>query len=129
MGESIIPPKAYQGTGPTASGRLQQRWDKMYYNIHRNKVRFFDCIASWVIIIHQQVANARAYVDNRPPKEYPHLQERMKFYVMEEHRMAVIQRDNFTLLTKMADIMQGKLRRRIDNWNDYRVMRYWSIFC
>ena len=99
----FVPPKAYQGSAPTASGLLQQRWDKMYWQQHRSRV-----------------ANAKSYVDTSAPKQYPHMQERLKFYVMEEHRAAVIQRDNYTLLTKMADIMEGRVRRRVDNWNKNR---------
>lgn len=63
----------------------------------------------------------KPYVDNKPPKMYPHLHQRLKKYVMEEYRMAMIQRDNYTLLTKMAAVMQGK--GTIDNWNDYKIMR------
>lgn len=69
-----------------------------------------------------QLANMKPYVDCSSPKVYPHLQQRLKKYVAEEYRMALIQRDNYTLITKMAAIMQGK--GTLDNWNNYRIMRW-----
>lgn len=39
--------------------------------------------------------------------------------------MASIQKDNYLLLTRMAEIMQTK--GTIDNYNDYQVKRY-SIY-
>lgn len=60
-------------------------------------------------------------MDNKSPKTYLHLTQRLKKYVMEEQRMASIQRDNYILLSKMAIIMQSK--GTIDNWNDYKILR------
>ena len=41
---------------------------------------------------------------------------------MEEERLAKIQKDNYHLLTRMAEIMQT--RGTIDNYNDYKIKRY-----
>ena len=50
-----------------------------------------------------------------------HLHTRLKKYVMEEERMATIQRDNYHLLTRMADIMHKK--GTLDNVNQYKIRR------
>lgn len=68
-----------------------------------------------------QVENARSYIDNKSPKTYPHLYQRLKKYVMEEQRIASIQKDNYLLLTRMAEIMQTK--GSLDNYNDYEIKR------
>jgi hypothetical protein len=68
-----------------------------------------------------QVASAKSCIDNRPPKAYPHMYQRLKKYAMEEQRMATIQKDNYLLLMRMADIMQKK--STLDNYNDYEPRR------
>lgn len=50
-----------------------------------------------------------------------HLHTRLKKYVMEEERMAIIQRDNYLLLTRMAEIMHKK--GTLDNINNYKIKR------
>ena len=65
--------------------------------------------------------NAKSYVDNKSPKVYMHLHTRLKKYVMEEERMAIIQRDNYLLLTRMAEIMHKK--GTLDNINNYKIKR------
>lgn len=47
--------------------------------------------------------------------------QRLKKYVMEEQRVASIQKDNYLLLTRMAEIMQT--RGTIDNYKDYQIKR------
>ena len=67
------------------------------------------------------MANVKPCVDNKSPKVYTHLHTRLKKYVMEEERMATIQRDNFHLLTRMAEIMHKK--GSLDNVNTYKIRR------
>lgn len=69
----------------------------------------------------KQVYSAKSHVDNKSPKTYLHLHQRLKKYVMEEERMATIQKDNYDLLSKMANVMQS--HGTVDNYNDYKVKR------
>lgn len=92
--------RAYHPILPTHSKLLQQRWDSNYYDEHRRKV-----------------ASAKSQVDTRPPVTYMHLHLKLKKLQVEEERLAVIDKDNRILLSKMADIM--KTTGRIENRNDY----------
>lgn len=64
-------------------------------------------------------------IDNKPPETYMHLHLKLKKMQMEEERRATVQRDNRILLEKMAHIMTTK--GRMDNINDYKHRRYYSI--
>lgn len=91
--------RTYRPILPTHSKLLQQRWDSAYYDEHRRRV-----------------ASAGPTVDTRPPKTYMHLHLKLKRLQVEEERLAVIERDNRTLLTKMSIIM--KTNGGVDNQND-----------
>jgi len=92
--------KCYQSILPTHNKLLQQRWDKKYYNEHRDLVR-----------------DAPPMVDTRPPRTYMHLHLKLKKLQLEEERLATIERDNRILLEKMSCIMRTK--GRVDNRNNY----------
>lgn len=68
-----------------------------------------------------QVATVKPVVNNQSPKVYMHLHTRLKKYVMEEQRMAEIQKNNYHLLTRMAEIMHKK--GPLDNINNYTPKR------
>jgi len=91
--------RTYKPILPTHSKLLQQRWDSAYYEEHRRRV-----------------ASASSTIDTRPPKTYMHLHLKLKRLQVEEERLAVIERDNRTLLTKMSIIM--KTNGGIDNQNN-----------
>ncbi|XP_025079456.1 neurofilament medium polypeptide-like isoform X2 [Pomacea canaliculata] len=92
--------RAYQSVLPTHNKLLQQRWDTTYYKEHRRKVY-----------------DAKPMVDTKPPPTYMHLHLKLKKLQLEEERLAIIERDNRTLLEKMSYIM--RTRGRIDNRNNY----------
>jgi hypothetical protein len=91
--------RTYKPILPTHSKLLQQRWDSAYYEEHRRRV-----------------SSARPTVDSRPPKTYMHLHVKLKQIQVEEERLAVIERDNRTLLSKMSIIM--KTNGGVDNQNN-----------
>lgn len=92
--------KSYQSISPCQSRILKERWDRKYYDEHRDKVR-----------------EAKSMVDTKPPKTYVHLHLKLKKLQLEEERYAVIERDNRILLEKMSQIMRN--RGRVDNHNSY----------
>ena len=63
----------------------------------------------------------KASLDNKPPRAWMHLYVNSKKVKREEDRKAVINRDNYLLLEKMAHIM--KTKGRIDNINNYKPRR------
>lgn len=81
--------KAYRPPRPCASKILTRKYDQAVYDAHR-----------------ERVAKATASLDNGPPKEYMHLQVKLKKIQAEEDRLAEIERDNRILLDKMAKIMR-----------------------
>ncbi|PVD18561.1 hypothetical protein C0Q70_21111 [Pomacea canaliculata] len=65
----------------------------------------------------EMVYDAKPMVDTKPPPTYMHLHLKLKKLQLEEERLAIIERDNRTLLEKMSYIM--RTRGRIDNRNNY----------
>ncbi|XP_041352295.1 annexin A6-like isoform X2 [Gigantopelta aegis] len=63
----------------------------------------------------EKINNVKPGLDNKPPKQYPHLMVRMKTIKKEEERLSEVDRENKLLLQKMIYIM--KTRGRVDNWN------------
>ncbi|XP_065827027.1 uncharacterized protein [Oscarella lobularis] len=92
--------KSYQSILPTHNKLLQKRWDQQRYDTHQKKLR-----------------SASSMVDSSAPRAYPHIQMKLKKQQVQEERLAVIERDNRTLLEKMSHIMRS--RGRTDNGNDY----------
>ncbi|PIK46532.1 hypothetical protein BSL78_16596 [Apostichopus japonicus] len=92
--------KSYQSILPCQSRILKERWDRKYYDEHRDKVR-----------------EAKSVVDTKPPTTYVHLHLKLKKLQLEEERLATVERDNRILLEKMSQIMRTK--GRVDNHNDY----------
>ncbi|TPX57993.1 hypothetical protein SpCBS45565_g08099 [Spizellomyces sp. 'palustris'] len=96
---------------PTCNKLLGRRWDMAKRNIHL-----------------QRLAKAKSSIDTSPPKEYPHLQHKLKKMQMQEgenvlnvldddahvaaddapvlERRAQIERDNKILVDKMSSIMK-----------------------
>jgi len=92
--------RSYQSILPCQSRILQERWDRKYYDEHRQKVK-----------------EAQPMVDTKAPKTYVHLHLKLKKLQLEEERLATIERDNRILLEKMSIIMRTK--GRVDNRNAY----------
>jgi hypothetical protein len=82
---------------PVASQVCADRVNTRNYNLHRTKL-----------------ATIKPSIDNRPPKMYPHLYQKLKKAQQEEDRCGEIERDNRTLVKRMAGIMQ---RSGLDNGN------------
>lgn len=92
--------RAYQPITPTNNKVLQQKWDKIIFDLHRHKVD-----------------SARPVIDNRPPETYLHMHLKIRKLQMEEERLAMIERDNRILLEKMSYIMRTK--GSVDHLNEY----------
>lgn len=59
-------------------------------------------------LLKKRVQNARPGIDNRAPKEFPHLYQNGKKEQLLEDRYAQIEHDNRILLNKMSDILTRK---------------------
>ncbi|KAM4701319.1 uncharacterized protein CFAP97D2 [Discoglossus pictus] len=94
--------RSYQPILPCGNKYLQQKWDKTYYDEHKQKVKA-----------------AKPMVDTNSPHTYVHLNMKLKKLKLEEERLTVIERDNRLLLEKMSTIMRTK--GRIDNKNNYEA--------
>jgi len=68
----------------------------------------------------QKLATVKADIDNRPPKMYPHLYQKLKKAQVEEERCSEIERDNRTLVHRMGDIMR---RSGLDNGKPPTMLR------
>ncbi|KND03166.1 uncharacterized protein SPPG_02227 [Spizellomyces punctatus DAOM BR117] len=79
---------------PTCNKLLGRRWDMAKRKIHL-----------------QRLAKAKSSIDTSPPKEYPHLQHKLKKLQMQEERRAQIEHDNKILVDKMSSIM--KLEKKV----------------
>ncbi|XP_012938085.1 titin homolog [Aplysia californica] len=75
----------------------------------------------------EKVGGVRSRVDNSPPRQYPHLNLRLKQLELQEQRNATIDRENKLLLRKMQEIMEarettsnqkGKKEREIKSLNN-----------
>lgn len=80
---------------PVASQICTEKVNARSYNLHR-----------------QKLATVKPSIDNRPPKMYPHLYQKLKKAQVEEERCSEIERDNRTLVKRMTEIMQ---RGGLDN--------------
>ena len=78
-----------------ASQVCTDRVNTRAYNQHRSKL-----------------ATIKPSIDNRPPKMYPHLYQKLKKVQREEERLGEIERDNRTLVKRMGVILQ---RGGLDN--------------
>ncbi|XP_035250887.1 uncharacterized protein CFAP97D1 [Anguilla anguilla] len=92
--------RAYQPLKPTTNKYLQQRWDHTRYTEHVRKVK-----------------TAQPMVDTKGIQTPAHIQLNLKKLQSEEERLAIIDRDNHLLSSKLADIMRSK--GRVDHRNDY----------
>ncbi|KAG7502163.1 hypothetical protein JOB18_014971 [Solea senegalensis] len=94
----------YQSLFPTTSKYLQQKWDNASYDLHRQKVK-----------------GANPSVNTAPPKTHGHLVQKLKKRQLEEERALEIQRENFMLLEKIANII--RTNGETDCWNDSEKKR------
>ncbi|XP_006811254.1 uncharacterized protein LOC100374557 [Saccoglossus kowalevskii] len=99
MSSTLKMPRPPQGnTFPTGNKLLQKRWDQRAYRMHVQKMR-----------------GMRAGLDNKTPKNYLHLQLRLKKIQAEEERQATIEHENRILLAKLTQVCRS--HGNIDNWN------------
>ena len=82
--------KNYQPYNPCGNKFLQKRWDNVNYTDHKTRVRI-----------------AKPMVDTKAPKERLHVKNKLKKQQLERERRAVIDRDNYTLLSSMQRTMEG----------------------
>jgi E3 ubiquitin-protein ligase TRIP12 len=82
--------KNYQPSNPCGNKFLQKRWDDVNYADHKTRVRI-----------------AKPMVDTKAPKERLHVRNKLKKQQLERERRAVIDRDNYTLLSSMQRTMEG----------------------
>ncbi|XP_064635056.1 sperm axonemal maintenance protein CFAP97D1-like [Lineus longissimus] len=93
--------RAYQPITPANNKLLKKKWDMIRFEIHRDKVK-----------------QAKAVLDNDPPRTYVHLHLKLKKLQVEETRLSRVERDNRILLEKMSQIMRSD-KSHLDNKNDY----------
>eukprot|EP00760_Papus_ankaliazontas_P000040 PhM_4_TR10013/c1_g1_i2/m.34883 len=86
---------------PVASQICSDKWNERTYRQHREKLH-----------------HIKPSIDNKPPKMYPHLYQKLKKAQTEEERCSEIERDNRTLVKRMTEIMQ---RSALDNQNNARA--------
>ncbi|KAJ3053440.1 hypothetical protein HK097_004254 [Rhizophlyctis rosea] len=75
----------YPTIHPTCNKLLSRRWEEHAKNLHLRKLK-----------------EARASVDNKVPRRYPHLEMRLKRLQIEEERLYEIERSNHILLDRIA---------------------------
>uniref|UniRef100_A0AAY4E7K6 Uncharacterized protein n=1 Tax=Denticeps clupeoides TaxID=299321 RepID=A0AAY4E7K6_9TELE len=92
--------KAYQPLRPATNKYLQMRWDQAQYEEHRTKVK-----------------NARPVVDTKGAQTPAHVQLKLKKLQLEDEKLAIVERDNQLLASKLADIVRSK--GMVDHRNDY----------
>ncbi|XP_061077221.1 uncharacterized protein CFAP97D2 [Conger conger] len=92
--------RAYQPLKPSTNKLLQQRWDQTRYKEHVRKVKA-----------------AQPMVDTKGIQTPAHVQLNLKKLQSEEEKLAIIDRDNHLLASKLADIMRSK--GRVDHRNNY----------
>ncbi|KAJ8344405.1 hypothetical protein SKAU_G00317340 [Synaphobranchus kaupii] len=92
--------RAYQPLKPATNKYLQQRWDQTTYQEHVSKVKA-----------------ARPMVNTKGIQTPAHVQLNLKKLQSEGERLAIIDRDNHLLSSKLADIMTSK--GQVDHRNDY----------
>ncbi|XP_039665432.1 uncharacterized protein si:ch211-284k5.2 [Perca fluviatilis] len=89
--------RSYQPIKPVTNRYLQQRWDLTNYENHRRKV-----------------SSALPVVDNKGMKTPVHIQLKLKKIQLQDERLAIIDRDNRLLASKLADIVCSH------GWVDHR---------
>ncbi|KAI1904395.1 hypothetical protein AGOR_G00005200 [Albula goreensis] len=92
--------RAYQPLKPATNKYLQQKWDQTRYEEHINKVK-----------------TSQPMVDTKGIRTPAHIQLKLKKLQAEEDKLAIIERDNHLLSSKLADIMRSK--GLVDHRNDY----------
>ncbi|XP_041966360.1 uncharacterized protein CFAP97D2-like [Alosa sapidissima] len=92
--------KAYQPLKPSTNKYLQKKWDQTYYEEHRSKVK-----------------NAKSVVDTKGIETPLHVQLKLKKLQLQEEKLAIIERDNRLLSSRLADIMRS--RGLVDHRNYY----------
>ncbi|XP_036391448.1 uncharacterized protein si:ch211-284k5.2 [Megalops cyprinoides] len=90
----------YQPLKPSTNKYLQKRWDQTRYENHLSKVK-----------------SAKPIVDTKGISTPAHVQLKLKKLQLEEERLAIIERDNHLLSSKLAEIMRSK--GLVDHRNDY----------
>ncbi|KAL2094049.1 hypothetical protein ACEWY4_011361 [Coilia grayii] len=83
--------KAYQPLKPATNKYLQKKWDQTHYKEHRNKVK-----------------NAKPVVDTKGIETPSHVQLKLKKLQLQEEKLAIIERDNHLLSSRLANIMLSK---------------------
>lgn len=81
---------------------LARKWDFMFYNEHQRKLR-----------------KIKAVIDNKAPRSYLHLHCKLNKLQADQHRMALIERDNRLLMERISHTL--RTRGRVDNKNDYEM--------
>ncbi|KAL0229989.1 hypothetical protein PCE1_003553 [Barthelona sp. PCE] len=76
---------------PTSNKSLAKKWTKRNQKLHKRRL-----------------ASVKSSIDNKPPKLYRHVKKNLKRRQIEEERFATIERDNWTLLKKIASIKASK---------------------
>uniref|UniRef100_A0A3P8ZEJ9 Uncharacterized protein n=1 Tax=Esox lucius TaxID=8010 RepID=A0A3P8ZEJ9_ESOLU len=92
--------KAYQPLKPATNKYLQKKWDETRYEHHRNKV-----------------STARPMVDTKGMRTPAHIQLKLKKLQLQDERMAIIEKDNHLLSSKLCDIVRSK--GLVDHINHY----------
>ncbi|XP_063052370.1 uncharacterized protein CFAP97D2 [Engraulis encrasicolus] len=83
--------KAYQPFKPATNRYLQKKWDHAHYKEHRKKVE-----------------NAKPVVDTKGFETPSHVQLKLKKLQIQEEKLAIIERDNHLLSSRLATIMLSK---------------------
>ncbi|XP_048113093.1 uncharacterized protein CFAP97D2 [Alosa alosa] len=96
--------KAYQPLKPSTNKYLQKKWDQTYYEEHRSKVTLLS-------------KNAKSVVDTKGIETPLHVQLKLKKLQLQEEKLAIIERDNRLLSSRLADIMRS--RGLVDHRNYY----------
>ena len=133
--------KSYQSILPTHNKLLQKRWDQQRYDTHQKKAsrhplsrspnngNVFSLPAAICLVDgrQQRTESLSAHTDEAEEAASERFRSDLaretgkRFLEVQEERLAVIERDNRTLLEKMSHIMRS--RGRTDNGNDYEHRR------
>uniref|UniRef100_A0A3Q4BSC0 Uncharacterized protein n=1 Tax=Mola mola TaxID=94237 RepID=A0A3Q4BSC0_MOLML len=94
--------RSYQPFEPVTNRYLRQRWDQSSYEEHRRKV-----------------SSALPAVDTKGTRTPAHIQLKLKKLQLQDERLAVIDKDNRLLASKLADIVCSK--GLVDHRNQYHL--------
>lgn len=94
---------------PSCNRLLQKKWDDKRLYEHKERLR-----------------TMKASVDNQPPRDFVHLKQNRRKRQVEEDRLAVIDRHNHELLSRMHHIMHttGRVDHRNQDWRPKRSLSY-----